>query len=99
MFYLLGLRLPGDFSPWRPHDFAAALAVPSYECGCAAPMTTVSDAQLGAKLPRETEAGLARIEALALAQRRKAYRSTTPGEQGSVAGSLGILRAGGLSKP
>jgi len=54
-------------------------------------MTTVSDAQLGAKLPAKRGSRLARIEALALAQRWKAYCSTTPGEQGSVAGSMVAL--------
>ena len=54
-------------------------------------MTTVSDAQLGAKLPAKRGSRLARIEALALAQRWKRYCSTTPGEQGSVAGSMVAL--------
>ena len=52
-------------------------------------MTTVSDAQLGAKLPAKRGSRLARIEALA--QRWKAYCITTPGEQGSVAGSMVAL--------
>ncbi len=50
--------------------------------------------QLGAETAARDGGRLARIEALALAQRWKAYRSTTPGEQGSVAGSMGLLRGG-----